>query len=219
MRFLVFLSVALLNLSLFQSIAQNPAIIDYFSPAEQQSWQSKSFKGYTSYKFTKEEQNFVLKASCEGSASAFYRKMDIDLTKTPILTWSWKIDAIHEGLDDISEGGDDYAARVYVVYKGFMPWDVKALNYVWANRQAKGSSWPNAFTSSALMIAQESGNAQDKDLWINESRNVLEDFKRYFKTDISKIDGIAIMTDCDNGKGSTSGYYRDIKFIPYSGNP
>ena len=140
--------------------------------------------------------------------------MEIDLTKTPILRWSWKIEGTHANLDDVSKGGDDYAARVYVVYKGKLPWDVIAVNYVWANRQPQGESWPNAYTGRAVMIAQESGAPDNEELWIEESRNVREDFERYFGRDIRRIDGVAVMTDCDNGGGKATGYYSNVRFTP-----
>lgn len=185
-----------------------------FSPDELPLWQEESFKGHTDYQLVPEGNFFSLKAHCDGTASALYRRIPVDLTKTPILRWSWKIEGIHAGLDDISKEGDDYAARVYVVYKGKIPWDINAVNYVWANRQLQGESWPNAFSKRAFMVAQKSGILDDTDAWIDESRDVRQDFKRYFGRDVTRIDGVAIMTDCDNGGGKATGYYRDIRFTP-----
>lgn len=185
-----------------------------FLSSERTLWQEESFEGHTDYQFIPDGESLVLKAHCAGTASALYRRMKVDLTKTPILRWSWKVDNIHAGLDDISKEGDDYAARVYVVYKGKMPWDVSALNYVWANRQPKGESWPNAFSGRAMMIAQESGVPEDSDAWIEESRDVRQDFKNHFGVDVAKIDGVAVMTDCDNGGDAATGYYRNIRFMP-----
>lgn len=185
-----------------------------FLPAERSLWREELFKGHTDYKFIPEGTAFSLKAHCDASASALYRRMNVDLTKTPILRWSWKIDGIHAGLDDVSKEGDDYAARVYVVYKGAMPWDVNAVDYVWANRQPQGKSWPNAYTKRAILVAQESGMPDDKDVWVEEVRDVRQDFKRYFRRDVTRIDGVAVMTDCDNGNGKATGNYRDIRFTP-----
>ncbi len=185
-----------------------------FSAAEISLWEEKSFKGRTDYEVVPEEGSPVLKASCDKTASAFYRRMPVDLTRTPILRWSWKIEGIHDQLDDISKEGDDYAARVYVVYKGAMPWDVIAVDYVWANTQPAGASWPNAYTKRAIMVAQKSGEPENKEVWINEARNVREDFKKYFGRDVTRIDGVAIMTDCDNGGGKATGHYRNIRFTP-----
>lgn len=185
-----------------------------FLLSENSLWQEESFKDHTDYQFVPEGDDFFLKAHCDGTASALYRRIPVDLTKTPILRWSWKIEGIHDQLDDISKEGDDYAARVYVVYKGKMPWDVNAVNYVWANKQPAGASWPNAFSNRAFMVAQESGKPDNTDAWIDESRDVRQDFKRYFGRDVTRIDGVAIMTDCDNGGGKATGHYRNIRFTP-----
>lgn len=177
-------------------------------------WQEKTFKGHTDYKFTETGNLLTLSAHCDGTASALYKYMKVDLAKTPMLRWSWKIEDIHAGLDDVSKAGDDYAARVYVIYKGKMPWDVKAVNYVWANAMKEGRSWPNAFTAKSIMVAQRSGSPEDKNTWVEESRDIRADFIQYFGMDISRLDGIAIMTDCDNGGGTAAGHYRDIRFTP-----
>lgn len=185
-----------------------------FLPAERHLWQEKSFKGHTNYEFISEGSSIILKADCDKGASALYRYMKVDLTKTPILRWAWKIDKTHDGLDDVSRDGDDYAARVYVIYKGKMPWDVIAINYVWANTQHQGKTWFNAFSKRSVMVAQKSGRPYDTNIWLNEQRNVRQDFKDYFGRDVPRINGIALMTDCDNGGGKTKGYYRDIWFTP-----
>ena len=194
------------------AVAETSDTDSFLSLADPSLWQEETFKGHTGYQVIQEKDGFSLEARCEGTASALYRRIPVDLTKTPILRWSWKIDGIHAGLDDVSKEGDDYAARVYVVYKGKLPWDINAVNYVWANKQPQGRSWPNAYTGRAMMIAQESGMPEDSGVWIEESRNVREDFKRYFDRNFSRIDGIAVMTDCDNGGGTATGHYRDIRF-------
>lgn len=178
------------------------------------SWRVQSFEGDTDYKFVEDEDTntVALHAECNGTASALYRKISVDLTRTPILQWDWKIDAVHPGLDDTSKAGDDYAARVYVVHKGMLPWSVRAVNYVWANTSQKGAQWPNAFDARAMMIALKSGTPATPDEWISEQRNVLHDFSEYHGMDIGKISGVAIMTDCDNGGGIASAEYRNIRF-------
>lgn len=211
MRLIIILALCL-AVTVQAAAETSGSIAATFLPAERPLWQEESFKGDTDYRFITDGDSFALKAHCNGAASALYRRMKVDLTKTPILRWSWKIEETHEGLDDVSKDGDDYAARVYVVYKGKMPWDVTAVNYVWANRQLQGKSWPNAYTGRAVMVAQESGALDNRNSWIEESRDVRQDFKRYFGRDIRRIDGVAVMTDCDNGGGKATGYYRDIRF-------
>ena len=177
-------------------------------------WVEHSFQGHTVYQLREAEHPPVLEAKCENTASALYRESAVDLTKTPVLHWSWRVAGTHPQLNDQTKEGDDYAARVYVVYapNALMPWRTKAIDYVWSNSQPKGSVWPNAFTDQAVMVATETGNPPSSQQWVAESRNVREDFKTSFGLDITHIDGVAVMTDCDNAGLPMTGYYRDIRF-------
>lgn len=209
----VYFSVSAFSFPVFASgDSEKTANVEMLTDADTSSWQEKTFKGHTIYEFMPDEGGITLKAQCNGTASAFYKGMAVDLTKTPYLHWSWKIDGTHSNLDDVSKGGDDYAARVYVVYRGELLWQINAMNYVWANKQEKDASWKNAYSERAMMIAQESGEPENKDKWVNETRDVRHDFKEYFGLDVRRIEGVAVMTDCDNGGGTATGYYRDIVF-------
>lgn len=185
-----------------------------FTQNEMSNWQEKSFKNHTTYQLTGNENTKVLQATCMQEASALYRRISIDLTKTPILHWSWRVNGVHTNLKDKTKAGDDYAARVYVVSadNSLLYWKAKAVNYVWANSQPAGAVWPSAFTNKAIMLAVQSGQPSNPDQWINESRNVQKDFKNLFGKDIRRVHTIAVMTDCDNSKKPSAGYYRDIWF-------
>lgn len=188
--------------------------IGTFTHDEMSHWEEKSFKGRTNYQLIGKTAPLTLQATCKNTASALYRKISVDLAKTPILHWSWRVDGVHSGLKETTKAGDDYTARVYVVYapNSLFPWQTKAVNYVWANNQPVGTSWPNAFTNHALMVAARSGQSENSVQWVNETRNVREDFKKFFGVDITSIDGVAVMTDCDNSGLPSTGYYRDIWF-------
>ncbi len=68
------------------------------------------------------------------SASGLFKKIHIDLNKTPYFNWSWKIDRSLKGLNERSKEGDDYAARICVVKKhALFFWKTRALNYVWSS--------------------------------------------------------------------------------------
>jgi hypothetical protein len=59
------------------------------------------------------------------------------------------------------------------------------------------------------MISIESGSAETGK-WITETRNVYEDFKRYFGKEPPKVGAIAIMTDSDNTGEKVSANYGPI---------
>ena len=48
--------------------------------------------------------------------------------------------------------------------------------------------------------------------WVNEERNLYEDYKKAFGKEPSLISGVVIMTDTDNTAESAIAYYGDILF-------
>ena len=186
--------------------------IGRFSQGDLSGWQEKSFVGNTHYELVDENHNKVLKAHTSATASGLFRELDIDLNKTPYLNWSWKIDNTYRGNNEHSKAGDDYPARIYVVVSGgIFFWKTRAINYVWSSNQAPGTSWKNAYTGNARMLAIRSGN-KDTGRWVTEKRNIRADFKKLFGKDITEINAIAIMSDSDNTKQSATAYYGDIFF-------
>jgi hypothetical protein len=184
-----------------------------FSDSGLTGWDNKVFSDTTSYQLVKADKKMVLLAESRNSASAIVRKIRVDLKKYPYLNWSWKIRNRLSPQDEKVKSGDDYAARIYVVVDGgFLPWKTKAVNYVWANLAAKGSTWPNAFAGkNVIMLALK--NKNDKtETWYPEKRNVYDDLQQFFGKEIQFIDAVALMTDTDNSHGQAISYYGNIYF-------
>lgn len=186
--------------------------IAHFSQGDISSWQTKVFAGETHYAFATTDGRTALHANSTVAASGLFRKVNIDLKKTPILHWSWKVDNVLAGGDELTRAGDDYPARVYVVFSGGAAfWRARAINYVWSSKQPIDSSWRNAFTGNARMIAVQSGSALAGQ-WLEERRDVLADYRRLFGSEPSNVEAIAIMTDTDNTGATASAWYGDIWF-------
>jgi hypothetical protein len=183
-----------------------------FSRGDLDGWQSKAFAGETRYYLQNKDGRTALRADSNATASGLYREVSIDLGKTPILNWAWQVGNILPGADERTRAGDDYSARVYVVFSGgVMFWRTRAINYVWSNRQPIDSSWLNAFTGNARMIAVESGSGR-VGLWVNERRDVRADYQRLFGEEPGRVDAVAIMTDSDNTGTAATAWYGDIWF-------
>ena len=199
-------------LVLSRVVRAETVMIGDFSAGDLAGWEEKSFSGETRYDIVAQDGVKVLAAHSSGSASGYVQKVKIDLTKTPILNWSWKTENILSGLDERTKQGDDYPVRIYVVFSGgLFFWKTRALNYVWSNHQPAGTAWPNAFTDRAMMIAVESGRSRIGQ-WVRYKRNIREDFKRYFGTDRIQADAVALMTDTDNSGLKADSYYGNIYF-------
>lgn len=183
-----------------------------FSQGNLSGWQTKAFTGETRYSLENSDERLALRADSSAAASGRYREVSVDLNKTPILNWTWKIGGVLTGNDERVRAGDDYPARVYVVFSGgVMFWRTRAINYVWSNKQPIDSRWPNAFTDHAHMIAVESGSDRIGQ-WVSERRDVRADYRRAFGEEPGYVDAVAIMTDTDNTGAVATAWYGDIWF-------
>jgi hypothetical protein len=181
-----------------------------FSGGDLDGWKAQSFQGTTRYRLVAQDGRQVLEANSQGSASGLVRELRVDLEKQPYLNWSWRVDDVLTAIDERTKAGDDYPARVYVIVSGGIAfWRTRTLIYVWSSRQPAGSTWENAYTANACVMALRSGKAAG---WATERRDVRADFKACFNDDITVIDAVAIMTDTDNSQQAATAWYGDIFF-------
>ena len=184
-----------------------------FSSGELEGWNAKIFNGKTNYVFVQLDDTNVLKADSRASASGIVKEITVDIRKYPYLTWRWRVSNRLDQMNEKKKSGDDYAARIYIIVSGgLFFWNTKAINYVWSSNLPKGESWPNAYAGNkAQMYAVRSSNDQ-LDTWYEEKRNVYEDFRALFGSEIRYIHAVALMTDTDNSEGKVVSYYGDITF-------
>ena len=198
-------------------------------------WKPLTFKKIekrTVYSLVTDEGTVVVKAVSEASASGLIREIQINPKEYPIVRWRWKVSNILKKGNVYRKDGDDYPARLYITfeydpsrlsfserlkYQAAKLWYGKypplaAINYIWESHAPIGTMVPNPFTDRVMMIVVESG-ADKLNQWVNEERNVYEDYKRAFGEEPPQISGAAIMTDTDNTGESAMAYYGDILFI------
>ncbi len=189
--------------------AAEEILVGRFSQGDMTGWQVKEFKGRTEYELVQDQGRTVLRASSRASASALYKEIKLEAKRHQLLRWSWKVPGTIPGGDERSKAGDDYAARVYVVFPSALFWRTLALNYIWANLLAQDQHVPNAFTANAVLLAAQSGPGRAGQ-WISEERNVYEDFKRVFGQEPPPMGAVALMTDTDNTGSQALAFYGDI---------
>jgi len=193
--------------------AAGPLLVDDFAAGLSPKWEKKVFTGETVYRPVLEEGRSAVKAESRSSASAMIRRISLDPKTYPRLSWSWKIVRTIGKGDERTKAGDDYAARVYVVFPSALFWRTRAVNYIWANRLPRGAFLPNAYTGNAVMVAVESGDG-NAGKWVDEERNLVEDYRRAFGEDPPRIGAVAIMTDTDNTGEQAVAWYGAIRFLP-----
>jgi len=199
-----------------------------------EGWKPLTFKKIpklTSYELVKDGGAVVVKATSEASASGLIKEIKIDPKAFPIVRWRWKVENLLKNSDVSRKGGDDYPARLYITFEydpdkvsfgkklkfkagqaifGDIP--IAALNYIWETKTPAGTIVENAYTDFAQMIVVESG-PKKVGMWVEEERNIYEDYKKAFAEEPPMINGVAIMSDTDNTKERATAYYGDIEFV------
>jgi DUF3047 family protein len=202
--------------------------------AHTDGWKPLAFKKVlapTAYELVLDADTVVVKATSNASASGLIKKVKINPSTFPVVRWRWKIENVLSRSDVTRKSGDDYPARLYITFEydpnkvsfgkklkyqagkvlfGDIP--IAALNYIWDTKSAVGTIVDNAYTDFAKMIVVESGGAKVGG-WVEESRNVFEDYRQAFGEEPPLINGVAIMTDTDNTKERAVAYYGDIRFV------
>ena len=166
----------------------------------------------TTYSLGMNENGSFLRAEAKGTASGLGKKVKIDLSKTPFINITWKIEKDLKGIDERSKKGHDYAARVFVVKKtGLTPLSNKAVNYVFSSNNSTNEFWRSPYTKSSIDYVL-STTKENLNEWVTVKANVKEHFKKLHDLNIEELTGLAIMTDTDQTDITAISYYQNIYF-------
>lgn len=185
---------------------------------------------HSAYRIQKKGENNFLVAQADNSASGIIYTRSFNIYKTPVIKWKWKISNTYQAGDEKKKSGDDYALRVYVVFKydphkaGFFERTQyntlkliygeypphSSINYIWANKKYPERILPNPFTAKTQMILLQKGPDR-AGAWIEERANALEDYRQAFGTEPPSEASIAVMSDADNTGEKATGYVDYIE--------
>ena len=215
-KYLIICHLGLFIISFFSlKVFAAEILLDNYQGGLSPKWEGKSLKGETVYEVTQEDNLSCIKATSHSSASGLSYKINYDTKNYPILNWRWKVDHILLKGNALKKDGDDYAARIYVVFPSLMFWKTRAINYIWVNKLPRGKTVTSPFTKNSIMIAVESGESKTGQ-WVEERRNVFEDFRMHFGQDPPRVGAISIMTDTDNTGEEAVAWYGPIRILSLS---
>lgn len=198
-------------------------------PAGWQPYRLAKGKPETRYTLSTVDNRTVLEARSNDSASALAFALRADPKRTPWLTFRWRTERLIEKSDIRGKAGDDYPARIYVVFDydiARLPLGTRikmrmarslwgeqlpaaTLCYVWEPRQPVGYSQWSAYTDRVRVIVAESGSAR-LGQWVDIERNVAEDFRATFGEEAPPITSIIVATDTDNTGETAHTWFGDI---------
>jgi len=205
-------------------------------PADWRPLTFQKVERHTHYALVQNGDRVAVRADADGSASGLIRDIRIDPREYPVVRWRWKVANLLERADITRKDGDDYPARLYIVFRSdrerLGAWEkakiffyrllhgeeppTGALSYIWDARAPQGAIAPNAYTGRVRMIVVQSGAAR-LNRWIAEERNLLDDYRAAFGSEPPPVVGVAIMTDTDNTGEAATAWYGDIAFKKAAG--
>ena len=174
----------------------------------------------------------VLRIRAVNAAGSVAHRLVADASRTPLLSWRWKVDRVLDKADLARREGDDFAARVYVtfatppealslaqrvrmriaklLYGADLP--AAALCYVWDNTHAPGTTAWNPYSDRVRMIVLRSG-AAEAGHWVAESRDVANDYRAAFGNEaaVPPISGVAASADTDQTGESVTAWFGDFR--------
>lgn len=171
----------------------------------------------------------VLRVRSEASASSWLARVPGSLPPASVLQWRWKVSRALAGSDLRSKPGDDYAARLYVLFD--LPLERLALGdrlrlqaaraisgadlpaaaicYVWGRAQAPGSSGWNPYTDRLRMVVVDSGDALAGQ-WRPARRDLRSDWEAAFGGPMPRVGAIAVGADTDNTGETVEAWFGDV---------
>ncbi len=186
-------------------------------------------KRHSSYSIESDAEGSYLKTESHASASAMIYRQTFDVYTFPNIRWRWKALNIYKNGNAEIRDGDDYPARLYIIFKyepekaGFFE-KLKystakllygeypphsAVNYIWASRDHKRRIMVNAYSEKAMMFIKR--GPSDIGAWHAESANILNDYLEAFGEKPPAIASLAVMNDSDNTGEKSVSYFDFIE--------
>jgi len=207
-----FLTILLASLTFMNAALADKITVFDFTEDEFETLQVKKIKGETTWSLGSNENGNFIKAEAEGKGSGLGKEIKVNLSKTPFINITWKVEKDLIGIVENSKKGHDYAARVFVIKKtGSTPLSNRAINYVFSSNNDVGKNWHSPYTKKSIDYILSS-TKENLNTWVTVKANVKKDFMELHGIEVSDISGVGIMTDTDNSKLKAISYYQDIYF-------
>ena len=181
-------------------------------------WQLQTFSGVqkpTTYRLTQASDvaTPVIAAAADHSAAGLTRRLDVDPSQYPTLSWRWKVSGVLERAVLSEQTGDDSAARLLVSFgtnwlKGGLPRGT--LCYVRGSVEPVGTMITSPYRSDVVSIVVSSGRAT-VGIWETLHRHLIDDYLRAFGEQPGDIRAISLMSDTDNTGSSVFAWYGEIR--------
>jgi hypothetical protein len=174
-------------------------------------WRARKDSGKVVYTVQEEGGLRFLRAISNGLGIQAGREYEWDLTKYPVLAWSWRPRLFPQGGDERESAKNDSVLAVYMTVPHSRISGPKAVKYVWSDRVPVGTRLSSNMGLTQVLVLR-TGAPANREQWVEERANALEDYTRLFgEPPAVKPGGIAVLTDADDTRSRAEGDYADFR--------
>lgn len=157
---------------------------------------------------------FAIRLASNESSFGLHKVVEVDLKEFPILTWWWKVDRLPEAGDARAKDTNDQAAQVYVIFPHpLFKMRSPTLGYYWDSNAPEGTVTDgySPITPNKNIVLRSGKQQLGK--WVQERRNVAEDYVRLFgKNSLPKVGRVAIWINTQHTKSTAQASFADLQF-------
>jgi hypothetical protein len=190
---------------------------------------------HSTYTIARCETGPCLLMESDNSASGLVLKQSFNVYEHSQLAWRWKVSNVYRKGDSGSKKGDDYPARLYVMFAydpdqasltkklqyqvakavyGQYPPD-SSISYIWDNKSGGAPFIVNAYVDEARMIPVSAGSGT-VNTWREYAVDIVRDYRLAFGRNPPPMASLAVMNDSDDTHESARAW---IEYIRLSSRP
>lgn len=156
--------------------------------------------GHPAYDFTVVEDagRRALHMTSAGEHSTIAKEVQADLAATPILAWQWRVIRLPWGADLQNRATSDASGHIFAVWPRFPAFArSRLIGYVWDPALPVDTVVPSRKTAAVTFIVVRRGEPGPGP-WIDEQRNVADDYRRLFGESPPPLPALALSIDTND---------------------
>ncbi len=140
------------------------------------------------------------------------KAMSFEIRKNPYLSWWWKASQLPKGGDIRKRETDDQAGQIYVIFPRFPSLaNSRSMGYIWDTLAPVGQAGTSTAYSKMKYVVLQSG-AGKLNQWTFETRNVYEDYKKYFQEEPPPVGAVLLYINSQHTQSSAECCFAEIFF-------
>ena len=171
-------------------------------------WQVKEKSGKADFAVVKDGDLHALVLRSANTSFSLQKEVTVDVKQYPVLSWKWKVTKLPKDGDFRRSRTDDQAAQLFLAFT-----KTKAIVYIWDTTAPQGlmeSTSPVPFMTVKVVVVRSGPAELGK--WISETRNVYEDYKKFYGEDPPVVSGVRLQINSQHTETSGESWFADVVF-------